>query len=55
MDGRPQNQPGHNKGGVSNVVTDIDIQCQRLIIEECTRCLPESVILAEEEKPAANR
>ena len=37
------------KGGVSNVVTDIDIQCQRLIVEECTRCLPESVILAEEE------
>ena len=41
------------KGGVSNVVTDIDIQCQRLIIEECTRCLPESVILAEEENRLA--
>ena len=37
------------KGNASNVVTNIDIQCQNLIIEKCKKVLPDSVFLAEEE------
>ena len=37
------------KGNVSNIVTDMDIRCQQLIIGECLKCIPESVVLAEEE------
>lgn len=37
------------KGNVSNVVTDIDVKCQQFIIKECSKCLPGSSFLAEEE------
>lgn len=37
------------KGDAANIVTDVDVKCQRFIIEECQKCLPEGVFLAEEE------
>lgn len=37
------------KGDISNVVTDIDVKCQRFLMEECRKCLPGSCFLAEEE------
>ena len=36
------------KGGSANVVTDIDVKCQQLIVEECLKLLPQSCVLAEE-------
>lgn len=36
------------KGGSANVVTDIDVKCQQLIVEECLNLLPQSCVLAEE-------
>ena len=37
------------KGSAANIATDIDIRCQRLIIDECSKCLPDSSFFAEED------
>ena len=38
----------HEKSDIANIVTNMDIKCQKYIIEECKRLLPNSVFYAEE-------
>ena len=39
----------HKKSDIANIVTNMDVKCQKYIIEECKKLLPNACFYAEEE------